>query len=168
MTDTTEPQLRRNTPEVNTQQPNIPPLEHEKTETNPESQGELSRAENTVQDQTPSSEGQLHKRKPKPIAVPQVRDELTVRIEKILEDGVADAYSRLSPVKKQEFKLKGEAVARAIGEMVRTAHVKVKKILKLIIEWLKMLPGVNRFFLEQEAKIKTDRIIALTKHDKLN
>jgi hypothetical protein len=31
------------------------------------------------------------------------------------------------------------------------------------LQWLKLLPGVNRFFLEQEAKIKTDRIIHLKK-----
>ena len=38
---------------------------------------------------------------------------------------------------------------------------KAKKIFQLILEWLKLLPGINRFFLEQEAKIKTDRIIHL-------
>lgn len=105
----------------------------------------------------------LHlRRKPRPV-IPQVRDEITVKIEKILEEGVGDAYARLSPVAKQEFKLKGEEVARQIREMVKGAHIKVKKVFKLILEWLKMLPGINRFFLEQEAKIKTDRIISIIK-----
>ena len=44
---------------------------------------------------------------------------------------------------------------------MKSTKVKVKKILKLILEWLRILPGINRFFLEQEAKIKTDRIIQL-------
>ncbi len=106
----------------------------------------------------------LHlKRRPKHVVVPQVRDELTVKIEKIMEEGVGEPYQRLSPVAKQEFKLKGEQTARAIRELLKSGHVKVKKILRLIIEWLKMLPGINRFFMEQEAKIKTDKIIALQK-----
>lgn len=105
----------------------------------------------------------LKRKKPKPSAIPQLRDEVTVRIEKILEDGVGDAFSRLSPVAKQEFKLKGEETSRKIRELLKSSHIKVKKIFRLILEWLKMLPGINRFFLEQEAKIKTDRIISLHK-----
>ncbi|MBI2444017.1 MAG: hypothetical protein HYV42_02115 [Candidatus Magasanikbacteria bacterium] len=96
-----------------------------------------------------------------PPALPKTRDEVTVRIEKILEEGVGDAFARLSPVAKEEFKLKGEETARAIRTLLQATHVKVKKIFRLILAWLKMLPGINRFFLEQEAKIKTDKIIAL-------
>lgn len=90
-----------------------------------------------------------------------VRDPVAQKIEKILEENVGDAYSRLSPIAKQEFKMKGEVTARKIAELLKGTHIQVKKIFHLILEWLKMLPGVNRFFLEQEAKIKTDRIIAL-------
>ena len=108
------------------------------------------------------AETSLLKRRPK-IAIPQVRDEVTVKIEKILEEGVGDAYARLSPIAKQEFKIKGEETATKIRELLKSTHVKVKKIFQLILEWLKMLPGVNRFFLEQEAKIKADRIITLHK-----
>jgi hypothetical protein len=97
----------------------------------------------------------------KPVIVPQTKDEVAVKIEKILEDGLGDAYQRLSPVAKQEFKIKGEKTAVKISELLRSTHVKVKKILRLIIEWLKILPGINRFFLEQEAKIKTDKILEL-------
>lgn len=109
----------------------------------------------------------LHlKRRPRPV-LPQVRDETTVKVEKILEEGVADAYSRLSPVAKQEFKLKGEETARKISALLKAGQAKAKKIFQLILEWLKMLPGINRFFLEQEAKIKTDRLLAL-QNKKLN
>jgi hypothetical protein len=97
----------------------------------------------------------------KPVVVPQVKDEIAIKVEKILEDGLGDAYQRLSPIAKQEFKIKGEKTAAKISELLRSTHVKVKKILRLIVEWLKILPGINRFFLEQEAKIKTDRIIEL-------
>jgi hypothetical protein len=92
-----------------------------------------------------------------------VRDEVVLRIEKIMEDGVGDAFQRLSPTARQEFKIKGEQTALKIREILQSSHIKVKKIFQLILEWLKMLPGVNRFFLEQEAKIKTDHIITLHK-----
>ena len=107
------------------------------------------------------------KRRPKPTAIlSSVRDEVAVKIEKIMEEGLSEAYSRLSPVARQEFKLKGEETARSIRELLRATHVKVKKIFRLILDWLKLLPGINRFFLEQEAKIKTDRIITLHQNKK--
>ena len=31
--------------------------------------------------------------------------------------------------------------------------------MSLIREWLKVIPGINKFFLEQTVKIKTDKII---------
>lgn len=99
--------------------------------------------------------------KPRPAMPLPAKDAVMVKIEKIMEEGLNDSYQRLSPVAKQEFKLKGEQAASQIHELLKSAHVKVKKILRLILDWLRLLPGVNHFFLEQEAKIKTDKIIAL-------
>ena len=59
------------------------------------------------------------------------------------------------------FKLKGEEVARNIEQVVAAGKSKAKQILHWIKDWLKLIPGVNRFFLEQEAKIKTDKIIGM-------
>jgi hypothetical protein len=103
-------------------------------------------------------------KKQKPTKVPQVRDELTIKVEKIMEEGLKDAYRELTPVQRQEFKIKGEETAFKIRQLLRSTRVKVKSIFKLLIEWLKLLPGVNRFFLEQEAKIKADKILALKEH----
>lgn len=94
-----------------------------------------------------------------PVSLP--RDEITVKIEKIMEDGLNDSFQRLSPIAKQEFKIKGEQTAYKVRELLKSTHVKVKKIFRLILEWLRILPGINHFFLEQEAKIKTDKIISL-------
>lgn len=93
--------------------------------------------------------------------IPQVRDELTVKVEKIMEEGLADAFKELNPIERQEFKIKGEETALQIRELLKATHVKIKKIFKLLFSWLKMLPGINRFYLEQEAKIKTDKIASL-------
>jgi len=95
--------------------------------------------------------------------IPQTKDEVTVKIEKIMESGLKDAYEQLSPIAQQEFKIKGEETANKIRELMRSAHLKVKKVFQLIYEWLRLLPGINKFFLEQEAKIKTDKIIAVKK-----
>lgn len=93
--------------------------------------------------------------------IPQVRDEIAVKVEHIMEEGLADAFMELSTVERQEFKIKGEQTALQIRELLKTAKVKVKKIFQLIFAWLSILPGINRFFLEQEAKIKTDKIVSL-------
>jgi hypothetical protein len=82
-------------------------------------------------------------------------------IEKILEDGLEDVFSDLSPEKQREFGMAGEETAARINELFDTAKVKAKKIIKLIKKWLMILPGINKFFLEQEVKIKTDEILKL-------
>ncbi len=96
-----------------------------------------------------------------PPPLPKARDEVTIKIEKIMSEDLLEAYQKLSPIARQEFKIRGEEAASKIQELLQSTHVKVKKIFRLIIEWLKLLPGVNRFFLEQEAKIKTDKILML-------
>lgn len=98
---------------------------------------------------------------PHPSAVYTPPDAITAHIEKIMEEGIADAYQELTTIQKQQFKLKGEETAKQIKVLLQPAKVKVKKIFQLLLEWLKLLPGINRFFLMQEAKIKTDKILAL-------
>ena len=95
-----------------------------------------------------------------------MRDDLSVKIENIMEDGLAEAFKELPPIERQEFKIKGEETAKKIRDLLKSTHVKVKKIFRLLLDWLRMLPGINRFFLEQEAKIKADKIIALKNHQK--
>ena len=111
----------------------------------------------------------LHKPRPaQPAIQPRVHpqhaaDQLTVKIELIMEDGLGEVYKELTPMQQQEFKLKGEHTARALRAQLSQSKLKLREIFKLILDWLKVLPGVNHFFLEQEAKIKADKIIALKK-----
>ena len=65
----------------------------------------------------------------------------------------------MPPQTQEAFRAKGEETASKIRQLLTAAHVNIKKILFLICDWLKMIPGVNIFFLEQEAKIKADKII---------
>lgn len=80
-------------------------------------------------------------------------------VEFILEDGLEDMYMKMMPSEQQKFKIKGEQTTNLIIKLIHQPKVKIKKIFELIKSWLKMIPGVNKFFLEQTAKIKTDKIL---------
>lgn len=84
-------------------------------------------------------------------------------IDQILALGLNNIFLSLSPQKQEEFKKKGEETVFKINNLLDKAKVNIEKIVKLIRNWLKIIPGVNKFFLEQEAKIKADNIIKLKK-----
>jgi len=87
-------------------------------------------------------------------------EELTVEeVENILEKGTEEFYLKMPPDKAAEFKREGEKTALAIKEILNKAKIKAGKIIDLIKKWLALIPGVNRFFLDQEAKIKADEIL---------
>lgn len=89
------------------------------------------------------------------------------KIEAVLEEDLGEIYNNLTPKEQKAFKIKGEEVTRSIFQLVyHQTRVKVKKIIKLIRSWLKVIPGMNKFFLEQEVKIKADKIIDLAKANK--
>ena len=89
------------------------------------------------------------------------KDEVTIAVEKILEEDLGTYFKTMPQDAQERFHKKGEEIAYQIADMVRTFKVKVRKVLTLIHDWLMTIPGVNKFFLEQEAKIKTDRILGL-------
>jgi len=86
------------------------------------------------------------------------------KIEEILSTNLEEIYLKLPDNKKEEFKKTGEKIAQEINVLLSQAKVKIDKIINLIKKWLKIIPGVNKFFLEQEAKIKADKIIKLRNH----
>lgn len=88
-------------------------------------------------------------------------------IENIMEEDVAEVYHKMSPKKQEEFKKKGEETASKIEKIIKGAKVKAKKIMDLIVDWLKIIPGVNKYFLRKEAKIKTEKILKLKEQRKL-
>lgn len=84
-------------------------------------------------------------------------------IDKILSDGLGEVFLSLPPQKQLEFQKGGEETVKKINELFAKAKVTLKKVVDLIRHWLKIIPGLNNFFLEQEAKIKADKIIKLNK-----
>lgn len=80
-------------------------------------------------------------------------------IESILAEDLDALYKELPPGKQLEFKKKGEETATAIDKILHSAKINIRKIIELIKSWLKIIPGVNKYFLEQEAKIKGDELL---------
>lgn len=98
---------------------------------------------------------------PNPQASPSYKDAKLIEIENVLEQDLAQIYFDLPPESKQIFKSEGELTARKINALLLETKVAAQKIVTLIVNWLALLPGVNKFFIEQEAKIKADKILAM-------
>ncbi|MBI4093000.1 MAG: hypothetical protein HY420_03705 [Candidatus Kerfeldbacteria bacterium] len=101
-----------------------------------------------------------------PAPVSPAKDALTQELENALSEDLGMLYAKMTPVERMMFKREGERTASLIRVFIEEVKVKSQKILDLIRRWLRLIPGVNKFFLEQEAKIKTDKVMAL--HQRLH
>jgi len=101
----------------------------------------------------------------KQVAV-QPKTELRRNIESILSENIGEAFNSMNDQQKKEFRQGGEEVASKIEQILQQVKVRAKEVVKLIRKWLSLIPGVNKFFLAQEAKIKTDKILALKNRTK--
>lgn len=94
------------------------------------------------------------------------KDEVVIEVERILEEGLGDLYASLPESARPLFKQKGEEAATEISGMVQKLHIELRRALELIRNWLMTIPKVNKFFLEQEAKIKVDLLVQLVEDRK--
>ncbi len=88
-----------------------------------------------------------------------VKSQQLQEIEDLMTKDLGEMYQRMSPEDQQKFKAKGEEVAVEIDTLLHRAKLTAKRVLHLIRSWLKLVPGINKFFLEQEAKIKAEELI---------
>ncbi|MDO8571326.1 MAG: hypothetical protein Q7R79_01475 [bacterium] len=101
---------------------------------------------------------------PAPIAPQPVfaeKSHMRREIETVLEEDIDFLYKALSQKQRQQFRIEGERTAAKIEILMKQAVIKLVEIIKLIRSWLTLLPGVDRFFIEQEAKIKAERMLLL-------
>lgn len=89
------------------------------------------------------------------------KEERKKKIEEVLSKDLGGIYVKMSPAQRAEFKKKGEETTEEINNLLDKTKVKLRKVVNLIKKWLAVIPGVNRFFLEQEAKIKADEILRI-------
>lgn len=80
-------------------------------------------------------------------------------VESILSKDLDNVFLSMDAGTQQEFKKKGEETTKAIVVLLQSTKVKVKKIINLIISWLRIIPGINKYYIEQEAKIRAEEII---------
>lgn len=99
------------------------------------------------------------------VVAPATKSERLHGIEKVMASGLEEIYASLDPHTKAIVKTEGEKTATQIEQLLESGKTVAKKILHLIRSWLQKIPGVNKFFLEQESKIKTDRIIAMSRKE---
>jgi len=85
-------------------------------------------------------------------------------IDDILEDGLDKFFLEMSPTEQKHFKEEGEKTVFKINQLLDKTRVSVVKIVSLIKNWLNLIPKINRYFLEQEAKIKADKIFKINKN----
>ncbi len=92
-----------------------------------------------------------------------IKREKIKQIESILAEGLEDIYLSMDSRSQRIFKETGEKVAEQIYSLLHQAKVKVQKIFELIKNWLRLIPGVNKWFVVQEAKLRTDKILRLAR-----
>jgi hypothetical protein len=98
------------------------------------------------------------------VVASQVQDwqkKQSAAIDSILSEGLNEVFLKMSPQEQANFKKVGEETVVKINKLLLETKVKVNKIVALIRKWLKLIPGVNKFFLEQEVKIKADKIMRI-------
>lgn len=84
-----------------------------------------------------------------------------VAVEKIMEQDLADVYFQMAEKDRKIFQLQGEKTAKKIEYLLSKTKDTTKKVFKLILKWLNLIPGINKFFIRQEAMIKAENIMKL-------
>ncbi|MDO8622032.1 MAG: hypothetical protein Q7R80_02275 [bacterium] len=105
---------------------------------------------------------------PEPVARPSVTPKTPLRedIEEALSDGLRVAYAALTPQQQATFREHAERLAAMIEAMMTSGTLDIKRVHDGLVVWLKLIPKANVFFLMQEAKVKTDVILALASRAK--
>lgn len=118
-------------------------------EENPENAGKIASLEDEIQDD------------------PHTKSERLQDIEKEMSKDLEDIYKGLDSSEQMKVKEKGEYTAQEIEKLMEHAADEEdisRKTLKIVRDWMHEILGVNKFFLEQESKRKTDRMLALIRN----
>ena len=87
------------------------------------------------------------------------------KIENILQEDLEELYFDMDEAHRRMLKQEGERAAQQIEKVLTSGKSVAIKVLEIIKSWLRLIPGINKFFIEQEAKIKTDKIIKINQPD---
>jgi len=84
-------------------------------------------------------------------------------VRDVLQEDIYELYSQMLPAEQEKFRDEGLRVAGTIKGLLGAVKVNVKKIVELIGAWLSRLPGINKYFIKQESKIKLDKLLQIKK-----
>lgn len=93
---------------------------------------------------------------------------ILTKVEAILSDNMDNIFLSMDLASQAKFKAKGEEVAIAIANILQKTKVQIKNVIALIVDWLRLIPHVNKYYLEQEAKLKADALLHLYKNNGSN
>jgi len=96
-----------------------------------------------------------------PAVLPIQKSPLLLEIESIMEENLREIYQNMPDELKLRFNSEGEKTAGEINNLMQSLKATTKKLIEALKKWLLIIPGINKFFLEQEAKIKADKIMAI-------
>ena len=96
-----------------------------------------------------------------PAVLPIQKSPLLLEIESIMEENLREIYQNMPDELKLRFNSEGEKTAGEIKNLMQSLKATTKKLIDILKKWLLIIPGINKFFLEQEAKIKADKIMAI-------
>ena len=85
-------------------------------------------------------------------------------VENILSHDMDKTFLNMDVATQHQFKIKGEQTSRQIILLLQKGKIGIKKITALILEWLRIIPQVNKHYIEQTAKIKAENIISMYKN----
>ena len=88
------------------------------------------------------------------------KDPVTIETEKILEDGLGSTYNALPEKVKPFFRQHGEHAAKTIADMIKRRSFDPAVALDLTTAWMQLVPKANKYYLEQESKLKIDELAA--------
>ncbi|MDO8463340.1 MAG: hypothetical protein Q7S96_03675 [bacterium] len=102
---------------------------------------------------------------PQPVAPPRVqKSALRDAIEFALaDDQLRTLYLALDPSVQQAFRAAAARLTARMETMIASGEMDVRAAHADIERWLHIIPKVNRWFLTQEAKVKTDALLALVR-----
>lgn len=106
---------------------------------------------------------------PTPVARPVVVEKTALRedIEAALSDEpLQRIYAGLPPAVQGRFRDEGSALAAWLETVITTGKFILKEAHRRIVAWLRIIPRVNHWYLQQEAKVKTDAILALSQRSR--
>lgn len=131
---------------------NIPEKTAETAPTETE-QPQLSKAQVPAQPVTPTPAA--------PVQTQPEKTETRKQIESILQEGLAPIFLQMDPKERLAFTASANEAASKLEILVTQFTASAKEVLRLIKAWLSKIPRVNKYFLEQASKIKTDEILLI-------